>query len=135
MKTVAFLFGLFILAVGACGLVAPDNLSWIARRFATPGSFYGLAAVRIAFGVVLVIVAPTSRMPKALRVLGYVILVLGIVTALTGLLEIGNARASIDWWMRQGPGVARLTCIPIIALGGFVAYACAPGAGKTIRPG
>jgi len=53
-------------------------------------------------------------------------LIAGITTALTGLLAIGRARAIIDWWLQQGLGVVRLTGVLVLALGGFVAYACAP---------
>jgi hypothetical protein len=74
----------------------------------------------------LVLVAPASRAPKALRVLGYVILVAGITTALTGRLAMGRARETIEWWLGQGTGVVRLTGVPLLALGAFVAYACAP---------
>jgi uncharacterized membrane protein len=126
VKTLAFVFGLCIIAVGAVGILAPPGLVWIARHSVTSGAFYVLAAVRVAFGLVLISVAPASRAPKALRVLGYVILILGITTAVTGLAAIGRARAIIDWWLQQGSGVVRLTGVPLLALGGFVAYACAP---------
>ncbi len=126
MKTLACVFGLFVLAVGAAGLVAPSSLIWIARRAATPGAFYVVATARVAFGVALVLVAPASRAPKALRIVGYVILVAGLTTALTGRLAMGRARDIIEWWLGQGTGVIRLTGLPLMALGGFVAYACAP---------
>jgi hypothetical protein len=58
--------------------------------------------------------------------LGYIILILGITTALTGLVAIDRAHATIEWWLRQGSGIVRLTGIPVLALGSFVAYACAP---------
>jgi hypothetical protein len=56
----------------------------------------------------------------------YVILILGIATTLTGLVAIGQARGAIEWWSQQGSGLVRLTCVLLMALGGFVAYACAP---------
>lgn len=126
MKTLAFVFGLCISAVGAVGIVVPTILVWIAQRFGTSDPFYALAAVRIAFGLILISVAPTSRAPKGLRFLGYVIVVLGMTTALTGLLAVGRARAAIDWWVHQESWVLRLTSCLILALGGFVAYACVP---------
>ena len=127
VKTPAFVFGLCISAVGASGILAPSGVVWLAQHFVTSGSFYVLAAVRMAFGLILISVAPASRAPKALRVLGYVILVLGITTALIGLVAIERARGTIEWWLQQGPGLVRLTSVFILALGGFVAYACAPG--------
>ena len=120
------MFGLCISAVGAVGILAPSSLVWLAQHFVTSGAFYVIATVRIAFGLILISVASASRAPKALRVLGYVILILGITTALTGLVAIGRAQGAIEWWLQQGSGLVRLTGVLLLALGGFVAYACAP---------
>jgi hypothetical protein len=126
VKTLAFVIGLFIVAVGAVGIIAPSGLVWIAEHSVTSGAFYVIATVRVCFGLVLISVASVSRAPKTLSVLGYIILIAGITTALTGLAAIEQAHAIIEWWLRQGSGVVRLTGIPLLALGGFVAYACAP---------
>jgi len=127
VKTLAFVFALCILAIGVGGIIAPSLFEEIAGYFATSGAFYGLALVRIAFGVVLIFVASASRSPKAIRVLGCLIVIAGIGAALAGLFGLDLARASIAWWMQQGWVLLRLTGIPIAALGGFIAYACAPG--------
>jgi len=124
--TLAFAFGLCIAAVGAAGLVVPALLVWIARHFVTSGAFYVLAVVRIAFGLVLIRVAPASRAPRALRVLGYVILVLGVATVVAGAVDVEQARAAIDAWLQLGTVVVRVTALPVLALGAFVAYACGP---------
>ena len=126
MKTLAFVFGLCISAVGAVGILVPSGLVWIAQHSVTSGAFYVIATARVAFGLVRILVASASRAPKTLRVLGYLILISGITTALTGLLAIERARAIIEWWLQQGSGVVRLTGVLVLALGGFVAYACAP---------
>ena len=127
VKILAFVIGLLIAAVGAVGIVAPSGLVWIVEHFSvTSGAFYVIATVRVAFGLVLISVASVSRTPKTLRTLGYVILIVGITTGLTGLLAIEQARAIIELWSRQGSGVVRLTGIPLLALGGFIAYSCAP---------
>ena len=126
VKALAFLFGLCIATVGAVGILAPSGLVWIAQHSVTSGAFYVVAMVRVAFGLVLISVASASRAPKALRLLGFVILIAGITTALTGLLGIERARAIIEWWLQQGSGVVRLTGVLVLALGGFVAFACAP---------
>src|SRR5262245_58727357 len=107
MKTLAFVFGLCISAVGAVGILAPSALVWLAQQFVSSGvfGFYVIAVVRVAFGLILISVAQASRAPKALRVLGYVILFLGITTALTGLVATGRAQGAIEWWLRQDSGV------------------------------
>jgi hypothetical protein len=126
VKILAFVMGLCIASVGVAGLIAPSGLVWVAEHSVSSSVFYLIAAVRVAFGLVLISVAAVSRAPKALRVLGWLILITGIVTAMTGLLAIERAHSIIGWWLQQGSGVVRLTGIPVMALGGFVAYACAP---------
>lgn len=126
MKTLAFVCGLCISAVGAAALVVPSGLVWLAQQFVTSSAFYVIAAIRVAFGLILITAAPASRTPTALRLLGYLILILGITTALAASIAIEPSRSAIEWWLRQGPGVVRLTTVPILVLGGFVAYACAP---------
>ncbi len=116
MKTLAFVFGLCISAVGAVGILAPSALVWLAQHSVSSGAFYVIAAVRIAFGLILISVASASRAPKALRLLGYVILILGITTALTGLVAIGRARSTIEWWLQQGSGLVRLTSVLLLAV-------------------
>jgi uncharacterized membrane protein YidH (DUF202 family) len=117
---------LVIMAVGAVGVVVPSGLVWIAQHSLTSGAFYVIAIARIALGLVLIAVASVSRAPKTLRVLGYFIVIAGIATALMGLAGMERARAIIEWWLQQGSGVVRLTGVVVLALGGFVAYACAP---------
>jgi hypothetical protein len=79
--------GTCIATVGLSGLVAPSGLVWIAQHSVTSGVFYVIAAVRVAFGLVLVAAASASRAPSALRIMGYVIVIAGLVTGLTGLVQ------------------------------------------------
>jgi hypothetical protein len=126
VKLLAFGIGLAIAIFGAAGIFFPTGLTWIANHVVTSGAFYVIAAIRIGFGLVLISVAADSRAPKAIRVLGYLIVISGITAAVVGLVGIGQAHQIIDWWIEQGAGVTRLTSVLVLALGGFVAYACAP---------
>ena len=80
MKALAFVVGLAIFTVGAIGVLAPSSLAWIADRFVTADAFLRPRHRPGGFGLVLISVAPTSRAPRALRVLGFVIVVAGITT-------------------------------------------------------
>jgi hypothetical protein len=115
-------------AVGLVGILVPSELLWIARIFVSSGAvgFYVVAAIRIAIGLILSSVASASRVPTALRILGYAILLLGIITALVGLGAAKQGSAEIDWWLHQSPGIWRLAWALIPVLGSFIAYACAP---------
>jgi hypothetical protein len=126
VKTLAYVIGLFIASVGIVGLIVPSFLVWIAGHFVSSGAFYVVAVVRVAVGLLLISVAPDTRAPRTIRVLGCLLVIAGIGAAVTALVAIGRATAIIDWWLRQGSGVVRLTGIPLIILGGFVAYVCAP---------
>jgi hypothetical protein len=126
VKTLAYVIGLFIASVGIVGLIVPSFLVWIAGHFVSSGAFYVVAVVRVAVGLLLFSVAPDTRAPRTIRVLGCLLVIAGIGAAVTALVAIGRASAIIDWWLRQGSGVVRLTGIPLIILGGFVAYVCAP---------
>jgi hypothetical protein len=126
VKNLAFVVALLILAIGAVGLLVPSVLVWIAQRSVTAGAYYVVAAFRVAFGLLLITVASVSRTPKTIRVLGYVILIAGIATALTALVAKVRADAFIEWWLQQGSGFIRLPSVLLLVLGGFIAYACAP---------
>lgn len=126
MKTLAFVFGLFVVTVGVVGMLAPSSLVWIAQHSVTSGAFYLIAVVRLAVGLALISAAPASRAPKALRIVGYVIVAAGLATALTGLVGMERARTIIGWWLDRGAGIIRVTSVGLIAFGGFVVYACVP---------
>jgi hypothetical protein len=96
MKILAFVLAPLILAIGVVGIFVPACLVWIAEHSVTLGAFYLIGAVRATFGFLLTWVASASRSPRALRVLGVLILIAGISTALTGLVAIERARAFIE---------------------------------------
>lgn len=125
-KHVAFVVALFILVVGAIGVFVPSGFVWIAEHSTTSAAFYVVATIRVAFGLILISAASTSRAPRTIRVLGFVILIVGVATALTGLVAMERARGIVEWWSQLGSGVLRLTGVLVLAAGAFVAYACAP---------
>ena len=126
MKALAFVAGLGILAVGEIGLLMPSTLVWIAQRFGTPLQWYAIGAVRVAFGVLLLSVAATSRAPRTLRVVAFIPLLAGLGALATPFVGIERARAILEWWSQLGPGYIRLSALSLLLLGGFIAYACAP---------
>jgi len=126
VKTLAFVVGLCIAAFGAIGIVAPSVPLGIGERFGTPAEWVAIGAIRIAFALLLFSVAKVSRAPRALRAVAFIPLLAGAGALLTPLVGLEQARATLEWWSRQGPGVARLASLALVALGGFVAYACGP---------
>src|SRR5262249_57012792 len=123
VKNVAFVIGLFILSVGAIGILVPAFLVWIGRLFVAPAAWYALAIVRVALGVLLLLVAKSSRVPRTLRVVALIPLLAGLAIPLIG---VERARDMVDRWSLQGLGSVRLSAVPLLALGGFIADACSP---------
>jgi len=123
VKTLAFAIGLLISGVGTVGILAPSGLVWIANHTVAPVELYVIAAVRVAFAVLLISVAPASRAPKTLRLVAVIPFVAAIATPFVG---VERAPAIIESWSQHGSGLVRLSAVPLLALGGFVAYACAP---------
>jgi hypothetical protein len=126
LKTLALIIAVLIAAVGAIGLIAPSNIVWVAQHSLSAGALYFIAAVRLAFGILLMSVAATSRMPKFLQIVGIVVLLSGIATVMMAMFAVDTAAAMVDWWIAQGNTVDRLTGIPLIAIGSLIAHACAP---------
>ena len=126
MKALAFVAGLGILAVGKIGLLMPSTLVWIAQRFGTPLQWYAIGAVRVAFGVLLLSVAATSRAPRTLRVVALIPVLAGLGALATPFVGVERAGAILEWWSQLGPGYVRLSALSLLLLGGFIAYACAP---------
>jgi len=124
MKSLGLLVALFIMVVGITGMFAPDRLMTVGRYVVTPAGLYAIAALRIGIGLVLLLVAPISRTPRTLRVLGAVALVSGLTTPLLG---VERARALVDWETTQGTALLRVGAGLALAIGGFIAFAVASG--------
>ena len=123
MKTLVFVIGLLIIVVGLLGSVAPSVLLSIAQHPVTTVELYLIAVGRVAIGSLLLAVASTSRAPKTLRVLGAITVIAGIVTPFLGVARV---QVIVDWVSQQGSGLLRLTAVVALAIGGLVAYTCAP---------
>ena len=120
MRIAAFLVALFTIAVGMVGIVSPDSVTTVRRLyFATPVGLYAASAVRVAMGLVLILVAPTSRAPKTLRALGAVVCMQGLAPQLFGL---DRARAILEWEVMH-PALLRAGAVVALATGGLVACA------------
>lgn len=122
MAFVAFALSLLIAVFGGLGLISPDRLVGVVRRFQTPTGLYVAAAIRVVLGVALFLAAPTSRAPELLHVLGVVIFVAGLVTPLFG---VDRFRRLLDWWSALGPGFLRFWGASALVLGLLLAYAVA----------
>lgn len=124
MRLLGFLVAFFIAVIGLTGVIAPDWLMTIGRHSVTPAGLCIVAALRISIGLVLARVAPISRAPTTLRILGVIAVIAGVATLLVGA---ERAQAILEWCSGQGPVFLRLAAGIALVLSSFVAYALIPG--------
>ncbi len=129
MKTIAFLLGLVIAAMGFLGIASPGMLISVVRRFASPAGVYAAAAIRLIMGLALYLSAPVSRIPHAVRTLGDITLAAGAITPFFGPERF---RAVLAWWSARGPAFIRAWSLVAVAFGLFTAWSLAPAGRKRI---
>ena len=122
LRMAALLVALVIGVVGLVGIVSPDSVTTVRRQyFATPAGLYTAAAVRVAMGLVLILVARVSRAPKILRALGALMCAQAFAAALLGL---DRAQAVLEWEAIH-PTLLLAGAMVALASGAFVAFAVA----------
>lgn len=121
LKIVATIMSLTIASLGVLGVVAPGVLLEFGRSLLAPSAIYWVAAVRVVFGALLILVAAESRMPRTLRVIGVFIVVAGLLTPLIGTEFFSQA---LTWVSGQPPFflVRAVAVLPFVA-GLFFVYA------------
>ena len=112
------LMALAIAAVGILGMVAPGLLLELARPLTTGTGLLGVAVVRVMFGVLLLLLAPASRVPGIIRVIGLVIVIAGILTPFFGI-----AAGALTWISGQDLRLMRAVAILPFVFGLFIVYA------------
>jgi hypothetical protein len=123
MKLLAIVIAAVVITVGVVGLVNPATLLAVGQSVITPVGLYVIAGVRIGIGVVLLVAASTSRMPRVLRLAGAVVVIAGIATPIFG---VERSRAVLEWVTAQGPALMRGDGLLAMALGAFMIYAIGP---------
>ena len=119
------LLSVFILLLGAWGVLAPSRITDMVNRFASKSGLWFAAGIRLVLGLALWFAAPVSRAPMLLQVLGVIALVAAIVLPLMG---VARFKALIDWWTKLSPTAMRLNCLLAVAFGGVILWALLPAA-------
>jgi hypothetical protein len=133
MKNLAWIVALFAITAGLTGTIAPDRLLGLRSLISTQGALIVIGAIRLAIGVVLIMAAPGSRVPKTLRIVGIVMMLAAVATPLFG---IERTRIVLEWEAAQGPVFMRIVGVLILVIGGLLAFALLPRKGaSTIAPG
>jgi hypothetical protein len=115
------LVGLLIAALGVLGLVNPPALRDGVKRLWGTGQGMRIAfGLRLALGAFLWLAAPECRFPTAIRVLGGITFVSGLLVPVVGSVRI---TALLDWWLGLPAGFVRGWACIAMALGSVLLYA------------
>jgi hypothetical protein len=118
LKLVATVMSLAIAGLGVLGMVAPAVLLEFGRALLAPPALYWVAAVRVVFGALLILVATGSRTPRTLRVIGALIAVAGLLTPLFGTERFVEVFA---WFSGQASFLVRaVAALPFVVGLSFV---------------
>jgi hypothetical protein len=117
MKTIALLIAMLMVLVGLTGVLWPEGLMQLATHAHSRSGLYVLAVARIVLGGLLFFAGSATRTPKTIRVIGLVIVIAGIVTA---LISPERAELMQVWLVARGPDTLRIAaCFPLL-VGVFV---------------
>jgi uncharacterized membrane protein len=123
LNLIAALTGLVIVAVGMVELSLPGSLIAIVRSALTPNGMYLLAAMWALLGLVVLVAAGSSRMPRTMRIFGVLLILSAVVTPLIGF---EGSRGAMDWFVRRGDRFTRLVAFAVLLGGGCLVYASGP---------
>lgn len=118
MRVIALLIATLMVLLGLTGVLWPEGLIRQLHQSFSATGLYVIALVRMVLGALLFLAARATRTPKTMRVLGSIIFVAGIATA---LISVERAQLMKDWMLAHGPDTLRIAaCVPLVA-GLFVA--------------
>jgi len=120
VKLLAVVLGFMVATIGAVGVATPSVLLDLGDSLITQTVLYIAAGARAFFGAVLLWVAPASRAPKTLRVIGALLILAAVLTPFFG---VERSREMLDWLLNQGPMFTRAWAGVAVALGLFIVYA------------
>lgn len=123
MKMIAFLIGLFTAASGALGIISPDRILPLARKFESRAGLGIASALQVGFGSLLLFSAIASHIPRLVRILGAGTLVSGLTLPLLGVKRFGRI---IEWWAEKSSVFKRIWLMFDLGFGLLTAWALAP---------
>ena len=121
LKLLAVAFGFMVATIGAVGLATPSVLLDLGDSLISSTALYVAAVVLAFFGAVLLWVAPASRAPKTLRVIGALLILTAVLTPYFG---VEQSRAMLDSLLKEGRSMLMRAWAGVaVVLGLFIVHA------------
>jgi len=114
---------IFVAGMGVLGLASPTRMISFVSRWQSKTGLWVAFIIRLAFGISLWLVAPTSRAPVVLQVLAVVSVVSALVLPLLG---VSRFKSFLSWWSSQSPAFMRVWLAVAVVLGVFILWSVVP---------
>lgn len=120
-KMIVMAAGISLCGIGVWGLLAPRKLmQWVKDTMEAKWGFWFAILVRVLLGVTLLVVAPTSKFPSTLLVIGWIAIAAAIGVAMMGREGL---RKFVNWFVdRFSSALVRVWLLFALAFGGFLIY-------------
>ena len=123
MRWLALTFVSLILLYVIFGMVNPEAIFDLIDLILTPGGLIVVGALRIVFGVALIVAADASRAPVTMRVLGVITFIAGIITP---FFNIAFFREVLGWWSGLDVAYIRIGLVLTLIIWSLILYALTP---------
>jgi len=120
MVTLVKAIGVVITGLGIIYLIYPQIIKSLIRFFSTGYNIYIPAAVRLVFGIIMLLAAGKTSHPKIITVLGVLFLLGAILIVALGPKRI---KPVLAWYLARQVFILRIIAIFIILFGILVIYA------------
>ncbi len=120
MTFIVALAGLIIFGIGLTILFSPTRMRWALKNIITRRTMPVFSIVRIGFGIVFVLAAPSTRLPGFVWALGLLFILSGVSLPIVGFDRL---RKWADWWEEKPDGTIRGWSLLVILLGALLVWA------------
>jgi hypothetical protein len=114
------LAGLGVAGIGLLGVASPSELVNLLARWRVLTGLPATLALRLGFGALFLLAAPSCRSPHFVRLVG--VLEFAGVLVLVGL-GAARLRGFVEWWLGRSPSFVRRWCFAAVVFGVLLAYA------------
>jgi len=120
MAVIVSILGVLVAAIGLMGIVQPRRIIDLVEYWRGPTRFRLAIVVRLVLGCVLLVVAPTCRLPIVVNLIGAIAIVAAVVIRIVGQKRLDSF---IAWWLAHPPALIRLSVLFAVAFGVLLVYA------------
>ena len=120
MTLLVALLGALFLGISLTVIISPRSGRWPLENMITRRTMPLFSIVRIGFGIVCVLAAPSTRLPGFVWAFGLLLIVSGISLPIVGFDRL---RKWTDWWLEKPDREFRVWSLLGILLGALLLWA------------